>query len=74
MAGQGYAQAGNAGGYGRGQPMSPSGNWDQSNVEVVGLVPVAGRGHGLATTVAPGITCLGVALTSHPNTVVPQTP
>jgi hypothetical protein len=53
--------------------MSPSGNWDQSNnfnggyqassVEVVGLVPVAGRGHGLATTVAPGITCLGVALT-----------
>lgn len=31
MAGQAYAQAGNAGGYGRGQPMSPSGNWDQSN-------------------------------------------
>lgn len=30
MAGQGYAQAGNAGGYGRGQAMSPSGNWDQS--------------------------------------------
>ncbi|KAJ5728970.1 RNA recognition motif domain eukaryote [Penicillium malachiteum] len=28
--GQGYPQ-GNAGGYGRGQPMSPSGNWDQSN-------------------------------------------
>ncbi|KAJ5166908.1 Oligouridylate-binding protein 1 [Penicillium canariense] len=27
---QAYAQ-GNAGGYGRGQPMSPSGNWDQSN-------------------------------------------
>lgn len=26
----GYAQA-NVGGYGRGQPMSPSGNWDQSN-------------------------------------------
>jgi nucleolysin TIA-1/TIAR len=31
MPGQGYPQAGNAGGYGRGQPMSPSGNWDQSN-------------------------------------------
>lgn len=31
MAGQGYAQAGNAGGYGRGQPMSPSGNWEQPN-------------------------------------------
>jgi len=31
MAGQAYPQAGNAGGYGRGQPMSPSGNWDQSN-------------------------------------------
>ena len=30
MAGQGYAQAGNTGGYGRGQAMSPSGNWDQS--------------------------------------------
>ena len=30
MPGQGYPQ-GNAGGYGRGQPMSPSGNWDQSN-------------------------------------------
>ncbi|KAJ5806501.1 RNA recognition motif domain eukaryote [Penicillium pulvis] len=33
MPGQGYPQGpqGNAGGYGRGQPMSPSGNWDQSN-------------------------------------------
>ncbi len=31
MAGQAYPQAGNARGYGRGQPMSPSGNWDQSN-------------------------------------------
>lgn len=30
MPAQGFAQ-GNAGAYGRGQPMSPSGNWDQSN-------------------------------------------
>lgn len=36
-----------------------------ASVEVVGLVPVAGRGHGLATAVAPRITCLGVALASH---------
>lgn len=28
MPNQGYGQAG---GYGRGQPMSPTGNWDQSN-------------------------------------------
>lgn len=36
-----------------------------ASVEVVGLVPVAGRGHGLATAVTSGITCLGVALASH---------
>lgn len=30
MPGQAFAQ-GNAAAYGRGQPMSPSGNWDQSN-------------------------------------------
>lgn len=36
-----------------------------ASIEVVRLFPVAGRGHGLATAVAPGITCLGVALASH---------
>lgn len=30
MPAQGFPQ-GNAAGYGRGQPMSPSGNWDQAN-------------------------------------------
>lgn len=30
MPGQGFPQ-GNAAAYGRGQPVSPSGNWDQSN-------------------------------------------
>ncbi|KAJ5902056.1 hypothetical protein N7495_002584 [Penicillium taxi] len=35
MPGQGFPQ-GNAGGYGRGQAMSPSGNWDQSNANFAG--------------------------------------
>ncbi|KAJ5677073.1 RNA recognition motif domain eukaryote [Penicillium maclennaniae] len=35
MPGQGFPQ-GNTGGYGRGQPMSPTGNWDQSNTNFNG--------------------------------------
>ena len=40
-----------------------------ASVEIVRLVPVAGRGHRLATAIASGITCLGVALTSHSRSI-----
>ena len=40
-----------------------------ASVEVVGLGPVAGRGHRLTTAIASSVTCLGVGLTGHGSSV-----